>query len=213
MTMMQKAECKWNTMQRCHWPQSMTRMHAFVSLTAVNDTDACIRVIDRWSMTRMHWVWFTLGNLHSCHWPNCICVIDRSIRGCKKTWFRHWCHWPMVNDTNALSVIYTQQSASVSLTKLHSCHWPLYKGVQKSPFRLFCHWPLFHDLNALSVIYTQQSASCHWPPLRVQKKASDVVIFWFTKLPSHHLSSYGKVFLIFQSYHLAFKGEEICLSV
>ena len=36
----------------------------------------------------------------------------------------HSCHWPMVNDTNALSVIYTQQSAFVSLTNVHSCHWP-----------------------------------------------------------------------------------------
>ena len=49
----------------------MTRMHAFVSLTVVNDMDACIRVIDQWSMTRMlafvsltgviDWVYTTLG--------------------------------------------------------------------------------------------------------------------------------------------------------
>ena len=32
----------------------MTQMHAFMSLTAVNDTNACIRVIDHRSMTRMH---------------------------------------------------------------------------------------------------------------------------------------------------------------
>ena len=63
----------------CFW--SMTRMHAFVSLTVVNDTDACIRVIDRGQ-------WH--GCVHSCHWPlvndtnACIRVIDR-------------CHWLGVN--------------------------------------------------------------------------------------------------------------------
>ena len=61
------------------------------SIQPVNDTDACIRVIDHWwSMTRI----YAFVSLTA------------------------------VNDTN--------QSASVSLTNLHSCHWPLYKGVQKS---------------------------------------------------------------------------------
>ena len=49
---------------------SMTRMRAFVSLTAVNDTNARIRVIDHWSMTRMH---ATGCDLHPVA---CIHVID-----------------------------------------------------------------------------------------------------------------------------------------
>ena len=96
----------------CHWLQSMTWMHASVSLTAVNDTAALCLIytqpfaslslknwfctIDRfmreckkaWCRHLCHWpvrrVWYTLSNLHPCHWPNCIPVIDRSIRGCKK---------------------------------------------------------------------------------------------------------------------------------
>ena len=123
----------------------MTRMHALVSLTAVNDTNACIRVIDRWSMTRMHWVWYTLSNLHPCHWPFCIRVIDRSIRECKKAWCRHSCHWPMVNDTNALSVIYTQQSASVSLTNMHSCHWPYCIKFHQLPWS-YINESFLHDI-------------------------------------------------------------------
>ena len=41
-------------MQKCHWPWSMTRMHASVSLTI-------------WSMTRMR-ASVSLTTVHSCHW-------------------------------------------------------------------------------------------------------------------------------------------------
>ena len=47
-------KCHWsvvNDTNECHWPQSMTRRHAQVSLTMVNYTNACICVIDHWSMT------------------------------------------------------------------------------------------------------------------------------------------------------------------
>ena len=53
---------------------------AFVSLTK------CICVID-------HWVWSTLSNLHLCHWPTCIGVIDQIL---KEDWF-YLCRHVLIN--------------------------------------------------------------------------------------------------------------------
>ena len=92
----------------CHWP-------------VVNDTDACIRVID-------HGQWHLW--MHSCHWPpvndifECIRVIDHQSMTPVKAFvslttsqwhlWMHLCHWPLFNDENALSV----------MSYMHSCHWP-----------------------------------------------------------------------------------------
>ena len=76
-------------------------------------------------MTRMHWVWFTPSDLHPCHWPNCIRVIDRSIKGCKKAWCQHLCHWP-----NCIHVIDQWSMTRMhrlwfTSSNLHPCHWPI----------------------------------------------------------------------------------------
>ena len=110
----------------CHWPFPK---EGWLSLS--REASSCIRVIDQWSMTRMHWVYFTLSNLHSCHWPICIRVIDHSLRRddcpCLET---H--HHAFVSMTSGQWHECTEcdlhpASASVSLTNVHSCHWPFPK--------------------------------------------------------------------------------------
>ena len=93
---------------------------------------------------------------------------------------KHLCHWPVVNDTNALSLIYTQQCAFVSLTNVHSCHWPLCIGVIDHPIRSSkkalvsafvsltnvhsCHWPMCIRVIDHQVWFTPRSVHwCHWP--------------------------------------------------
>ena len=106
----------------------------------------------------------------------------------------HWCHWPLVNDTNALSLIYTKLCKFVSLTKLHSCNWPLPKegwlslsrealsciGVidNRSMTRMHwvwfkpnsvhsCHWPMCIRVIDHWVWFTPRCVhSCHWPLLK-----------------------------------------------
>ena len=106
--------------------QSMTRMRAFVSLTTggqwhgcmhschwplVNDTDACIRVIDRSQWHRC---------MHSCHWP-LVNDTDARIRviDCGQ-----WHHCIVFKLHSSFCIVFIE--------KLYLCHWLLYKGVQKS---------------------------------------------------------------------------------
>ena len=165
MTRVHIAECESNSVHSCHWPVVndtnalsvfYTQQSAFVSLTNVHschwplpkegwlslsrEAPSCIGVIDQWSMTRMHWVWFTPSSVHSCHWPlpkegwlslsrealSCICVIDhRSMTRMHCVWFKpssvHSCHWPMCIRVIDHWVWFTPRC-------VHSCHWPLLKG-------------------------------------------------------------------------------------
>ena len=78
----------------CHWPFPkeiqkslplgirVIDQNAFVSLTTGCDSHSvtCIRVIDQHAFVSLtkgirvidHWVWSTLSNLHSCHWPDAL---------------------------------------------------------------------------------------------------------------------------------------------
>ena len=93
-------------MHSCHWP---IPKEGWLSLS--REAPSCIRVIDHWSMTRMHWVWFTISYMHSCHWPNCIRVIDQTaFVSLTKL---HSCHWPnciRVIDQTAFCLLYTSPS-------------------------------------------------------------------------------------------------------
>ena len=111
-------------------------------------------------MTWMHnWVWFTLSQLHLCHWPVVVFVYKRLQFHLGVTPKSRWrvsfsslnpasvffCHWP-------LSVIYTQSNAFMSLTsgQWHECtiecdlvnciyvidQWSMTKWMH------LCHWPV-----------------------------------------------------------------------
>ena len=91
------------------WFWSMTLRHAFVSLTMDIDTNVCIHVIDHWSMTRMLLVndtdacirvidrsqWH--GCVHSCHWPWSMTRMRAFVSLTTGQWHEclHSCHWPV----------------------------------------------------------------------------------------------------------------------
>ena len=142
------------------WHRSMTRMHAFVSLT-IGQWHECMHSCNwLWSMTRMHaFVSLTSGQWHGCMNFGCnrnsflikgvtpsknLLWVSQPMRSHESellTNQKHqfqpdsWCwqnmelhlrHWPLVNDTDALSVIHAQ-------INLHSRHWPNCIGVIDRP--------------------------------------------------------------------------------
>ena len=100
----------------------------------------------------------------------------------------HWCHWPMcigVIDYWSMTPMHSGKwhectSALVSLTNVHSCHWPLCIGVIDHPIRSSkkalvsafvsltnvhsCHWPMCIRVIDHRVWFTPRSVHwCHWP--------------------------------------------------
>ena len=123
-------------MHSCHWP-------------VVNDINACIYVIDQWSMTK----WMNL-----CHWPVVVFVYKRlqfHLGLTPKSAFLsltsgQWHECTIECDLHSVNCIFV-------IDQMHWCHWPFYKEVQKSLshcIRVIDHWVWFtpSDLHL-----------CHWP--------------------------------------------------
>ena len=126
-------------MHSCHWP-------------VVNDINACIYVIDQWSMTK----WMNL-----CHWPVVVFVYKRlqfHLGLTPKSAFLsltsgQWHECTIECDLHSVNCIFViDQWSSLSI-----------KGSNSTLVSLlnlhFCHWPVVNDMNAqLNVIYIQSTA-------------------------------------------------------
>ena len=131
----------------------------------------CIRVID-------HWVWFTLSQMHLCHWPKCIGVIDHPLRRYKKAcvsapvtltictrdidwvWFTHsicmhpW-HWQFAPVTLTECDLHSVSVRTRDIDYMHPWHWPSPKEIQKSLRLGTRDIDNLHPWHWLSLIYTQ----------------------------------------------------------